>query len=149
MAVLCSATVLFAACAVSDEDIHREIQTRLATLPMTEGRPPVIDVQQGVVRLSGKAATRDVQEQAMRQARSVKGVKVVVNDMWSSNTALIEKVKAALAVDPLVGAIPIQVDARVDTVYLMSDRTNEGHRKRAIQVAMAVEGVNRVEDLMK
>jgi osmotically-inducible protein OsmY len=149
LALLCTVTLVCCGSTPSDEDIRREVENQLAAMKATAGLTPAVDVQQGVVRLSGKTATREVRQQAMHRARSVKGVKVVVNDMWSSNTALIEKVKEALARDPLVGGIPIAVDARLDTVYLISDKTNEGHRTRAIQIASAVEGVSRVEDLMK
>jgi osmotically-inducible protein OsmY len=151
LAVVCVVSVLSTSCSpVSDDEIRRDVLMQLAVIPAAANLTPSVDVQNGIVRLSGKTtASRAVQVQAMRLARSVEGVKVVVNEMWTNNSALSEKVKAALAVDPLVGGIPIEVDARGDTVYLKSDRTNEGHRARAIQIATAVEGVNRVEDLMK
>lgn len=150
LAVVCIVTVLSIACTVSDDDIRREVQAQLATMPAAANLTPSVDVQNGVVRLSGTTtASHQAQVQAMRLARSVEGVKVVVNEMWTSNSALIETVKAALAMDPLVGGIPIEVEARGDTVYLKSDQTNEGQRTRAVQIASAVEGVNRVADLMK
>lgn len=150
LAVVWTVSLLSTACTVPDDDVRREVQAQLASIPPTAHFAPSVNVQNGIVRLSGKTtASREVQAQAMRRARTVEGVKVVVNETWSSNTSLIDKVKAALVADPLVGGIPIEVDARGDTVYLKSDRTNEGHRTRAIQVASAVEGVNRVEDLMK
>lgn len=149
LAVVCAVTFLSVACTVSDDDIRRGVQAQLTSIPEAASLTLSADVQNGIVRLSGRTASREVQVQAIRRARSVEGVKVVVNEMWVTNVAVIEKVKAALAMDPLVGAIPIEVDARGDTVYLRSDQTNEGHRTRAVQIAAAVEGVNRVEDLMK
>jgi osmotically-inducible protein OsmY len=111
---------------------------------------PAVHVQDGVVRLSGRTtASHDVQLEAMRLVHSLDGVKVVVNEMWVGNDAIAEKVKAALAMDPQMAGVPIDVDARDGTVYLKSDQTNEAQRTRAVQIASAVEGVTRVEDLMK
>jgi osmotically-inducible protein OsmY len=150
LAIACAVTVLSLACTVSDDDIRREVQARLATNPAMANPAPSVNVQNGVVRLSGRTtASHDVQVEAMRLARSVEGVRVVANEMWIGNAVIAEKVKAALAMDPLVGSVPIEVEARGDTVYLKSDQTNEGQRTRAIQIASAVEGVSRVEDLMK
>lgn len=150
LALVCAVTVLSMACTVSDDEIRREVQARLAKIPDVANPAPTVDVRDGIVRLSGRTtASHDVQVEAMRLARSVEGVKVVANEMWVGNAVITDKVKAALAMDPLVGAIPIEVEARGDTVYLKSDQTNEGQRTRAIQIASSVEGVSRVEDLMK
>jgi osmotically-inducible protein OsmY len=150
LAVVCIATVLSAACTVSDDEIRRDVRAQLTTIPAVSNPPVSVDVQSGIVRLWGRTtASHDVQVQAMQLARSVNGVKVVVNEMWANNSDLSDKVRAALAVDPLVGGVPIEVDARGDTVYLKSNQTNEAQRTRAMQIASAVEGVNRVEDLMK
>jgi len=150
LAALCIATVLTMACTVSDDEIRRQVQAQLAGNPPVTNPTPTVQVQDGIVRLSGRTtASHDVQIEVMQQTRTIKGVKVVVNEMWMGNAALAEKVKAALAQDPLVGGIPIEVDARGDTIYLKSDQTNEGQRTRAIQIAAAIEGVSRVEDLMK
>lgn len=150
LAALCIVTILSMACSVSDDEIRRQVQAQLAANPPVTNPAPTVQVQDGIVRLSGRTtASHDVQVEVMRQARTIKGVKVVVNEMWIGNAALAEKVKAALAQDALVGGIPIEVDARGDTVYLKSDQTNEGQRTRAIQIAAATEGVSRVEDLMK
>jgi osmotically-inducible protein OsmY len=150
LAAICAALVVSVACAVSDDDVRREVQAQLASIPAMTQPAPAVHVQDGVVRLSGRTtASHDVQLEAMRLVHSLDGVKVVVNEMWVGNDAIAEKVKAALAMDPQMAGVPIDVDARDGTVYLKSDQTNEAQRTRAVQIASAVEGVTRVEDLMK
>jgi osmotically-inducible protein OsmY len=137
------------ACARADSDIRADVRSRLAASSVTTNRTLSINVDNGAVRLSGRTATREEQQQAMVLARSVDGVKVVVSDMWTTNVALVKRVREALAADPMVAKIPIEVDARGDTVFLMSAQTNEEQRRRAAHTASAVQGVGRVEDLMK
>jgi osmotically-inducible protein OsmY len=149
LALLCALAGLSAACQPSDSVIRRDVQERLAGNPATAGSQISVDVQGGVVRLGGKTATPEEQQLAMGLARPVNGVKVVVNDMWVNNVLLADRVKEALASDPLVGRVPIEVEAKGDTVSLMSDQTNQDQRARAVRIASAVEGVRQVEDLMK
>ena len=78
-----------------------------------------------------------------------RGIKLVVNHMSLTNSALIDKVKQALVADETIGKIPIDVDAEGTIVRLMSDKTNSDERARAVQIASAVEGVTQVEDRMK
>jgi osmotically-inducible protein OsmY len=140
---------LLAACAPTDSDIRADVRVRLAASPVTTHHTLSIDVTDGMVRLSGKTATREEQQQALVLARSVNGVKVAVSDMWVTNLALVKKVKEALAADPMVAMIPIDVDARGDTVHLISAQTTQEQRTRAVHAASAVPGVRQVEDMMK
>jgi hypothetical protein len=66
-----------------------------------------------------------------------------------SRAELAEKVKAALASDPLVGKVGIDVNVEGDAVRLSSDQTNREERERAVGIASAVAGVAKVEDQMK
>jgi osmotically-inducible protein OsmY len=86
---------------------------------------------------------------AVDLSRGVDRVQDVVNDMWINNATLADKVKAALASDPVVGKLGINVDAQGSLVRLWSDQTNRDERARAVQIASAVEGVGQVEDRMK
>jgi osmotically-inducible protein OsmY len=49
----------------------------------------------------------------------------------------------------MVAMIPIDVDARGDTVHLISAQTTQEQRTRAVHAASAVPGVRQVEDMMK
>ncbi len=107
-----------------------------------------IEVKNRVVYLSGRTLTEEQQQRAVAAARG-RGIKLVVNHMSLINSALIDKVKQALAADERIGHIPIDVDAEGGIVRLKSDQTNSDDRERAVRVASSVDGVTQVEDLMK
>jgi hyperosmotically inducible protein len=149
LALLCVIAIVCVGCAPSEDDIRRDVRARLAADPSLSPLGLSVSAENRVVYLSGKTATKDEQERALYLARSVEGVKLVVNQMWLNNGALADKVKAALAADSVVGRIPIDVDANGSDVRLMSDQTNRDERARIVKIASSVEGVARVEDLMK
>jgi hyperosmotically inducible protein len=146
---LCMIAGLSVACIPSEEDIRTEVRTRLATDPATQALPLSVSAEDRVVYLSGRTATKEQQQRALDLAREVKGVKLVVNDMFVNNAELADKVKAALAADATVGKVPIEVDANGGFVRLMSDQTNKDERTRIVEIASAVEGVEKVEDRMR
>jgi len=149
LAWACLIAAAAAACGPSESDIRREVHSKLAAAPAMSALSLSVEVKRRVVYLSGQTATREEQQQALELARSVEGVKLVVNDMWLNNTTLADKVRAALASDTLVAKVPIEVDAHGDTVRLISDQTSQEERARAMQIASAVDGVGKVEDRMK
>lgn len=147
--LVCVIVGLCLACAPSEDEIRREVRTRLSADRATATLALSVEVKGRVVYLSGRTSTPAEQEQAMSLARAVSGVKLVVNDMWLNNTALAGKVKSALAADSMLSTVPIEVEAEGTLVRLWSDRTNREERERAVRVAQAVEGVGQVEDRMK
>jgi osmotically-inducible protein OsmY len=150
LTVLCALALLAAAsCAPSENEIRRDVRAQFSANPEIARLELSVEVKGRVVYLSGKTATQDEQQQAVSLAQAVKGVKLVVNDMWLNNAALADKIKMALASDPMVGRIPIEVDANGGFVRLMSDQTNREERARAVHIASAVEGVRQVEDRMR
>jgi osmotically-inducible protein OsmY len=149
LAVVCLVVALCAACGPSEDDLRRDVRARLDADPAVAPLALSIEVKRQVVYLSGKTATPAEQQQAIAHAKEVKGVKLVVNDMWLNNTTLADKVKEALAQDAVVGKIPIEVEAQGKLVRLSSDRTNREERERIVKIASAVEGVAEVEDRMK
>lgn len=62
---------------------------------------------------------------------------------------LVSRVKEALAADPLLGDVPIDVTSMNGVVQLSSDQTNAEHRARAVEVTASVAGVLKVEDRMR
>ena len=80
---------------------------------------------------------------------SVRGVKNVIDEMRLSDAAIVAAVKRALAADPLVGKIPIDVDSSAGNIRLRSDQTGKDDRTRAVEVASKIDGVTHVEDLMR
>jgi len=146
--VACLAAVLCFACVLSESEIRRDVRERLDADNSLAKLKLSIEVKNRVVYLSGRTWTQEQQQQAVAAARG-RGIKLVVNRMSLINSALIDKVKQALAADERIGKIPIEVDAEGTIVRLMSDQTNSDDRTRAVQVASAVDGVTQVEDLMK
>lgn len=146
-AVLCVVASLSVGCMPSDNTLRQDVRTRLESNPATQGLS--IEVKNRVIYLSGGTNTREQQEAALELARSVKNVKLVVNDMWLNNTELADRVKAALALDTATANIPVDVDAKGGNVRLMSDQTNAEQRAKIVQIASAVPGVEHVEDLMR
>jgi osmotically-inducible protein OsmY len=149
LAVACLVVVLCAGCGPSESDIRREVRARFDADPVIAPLALSIEVKRQVVYLSGKTATSAEQQQAMTHAKEVKGVKLVVNDMWLNNNDLADKVKVALAQDAVVGRVPIDVEAQGGLVRLSSDQTNREERERIVKIASNVEGVKEVEDRMK
>lgn len=147
--LLCVIAGLCVACIPSEDEIRTEVRAQLATDPTTAALGLSVSAEKRVVHLSGKTATKEEQERALDVARAVSGVRFVVNDMWISNAALADKVKAALAADPMVGKIPIDVDAKGGSVRLTSDQTNRDERTRIVEITSKVEGVEQVEDHMR
>ena len=146
--VACLSAVLCFACVLSESEIQRDVRERLDADPALAKVELSIEVKNRVVYLSGRTFTQEQQRRAVAAARG-RGIKLVVNHMSLINSALIDKVKQALAADERIGNIPIDVDAEGTIVRLKSDKTNSDDRARAVQVASSVDGVTQVEDLMK
>ena len=146
--VACLSAVLCFACVLSESEIQRDVRERLDADPALAQVELSIEVKNRVVYLSGRTFTQEQQQRAVAAARG-RGIKLVVNHMSLINSALIDKVKQALAADERIGNIPIDVDAEGTIVRLKSDKTNSDDRARAVQVASSVDGVTQVEDLMK
>ena len=144
----CLAAVLCVSCVRSESKIRTDVRERLDADQTLAGLDLSIEVKNRVVYVSGRTLTEEQQQRAVATARG-RGIKLVVNHMSLTNSALIDKVKQALAADETIGKIPIDVDAEGTIVRLMSDKTNSDERERAVQVASAVEGVTQVEDRMK
>ena len=148
LTVACLAAILCFACVRSESDIRTDVRERLDADQAIAKLDLSIEVKNRVVYLSGRTLTQEQQQRAIAAARG-SGIKLVVNHMSLTNSALIDRVKQALAADETIGKIPIDVDAEGTIVRLMSDKTNSDERARAVQIASAVEGVTQVEDRMK
>lgn len=137
------------ACARSDADLEKAVAGRLAADPATSTLHIAVGVTRHIVFLSGMTNTPEEQQRALDVTRSVRGVGLVVNEILLNETELADEVKRALAADPLLAAVPMEVEAQDGVVRLMSEATNREQRERAVQIASAVAGVKDVEDRMK
>jgi osmotically-inducible protein OsmY len=132
----------------ADARLATDIKRQLNADPTTASSDVDIDVRHGVARLSGLADSDAARQRAFALARAVKGVTDVTSDV-RIRAEVIRDVKGALAADPLVGRIPIDVQSMHGTIALVGDKTNQQERTRALQVARAAAGVVPVEDCMK
>ena len=141
--------VVAAACGRTDPAIQVAVDEALLANAATASLSVDISVSGGVVRLAGEVTSRDQEHRAVAMAKSVRGVKTVIDGMYLSDAGIVNAVKEALAADPLVARIPIEVDSTRGYVRLMSDQTGPDDRKRAVAIASKVDGVSQVEDRMR
>lgn len=137
------------ACRRSDSDLLAAVSAQLAVDAATTRLELEVDIDHGVVHLSGETSTRAEQNAAIERARSVSGVKSVLSDLRLSDTAVARAVRQVLASDPMVGHIRIDVESRRGVVHLGSDATNRAEREKAVALAKQVDGVNGVDDRMR
>ena len=148
-AVLLAILISVAGCGTTDPALVITIDSRLAADPATAMLGLDISATRGVVRLEGEVNSSAQRQRAIDLARAVAGVKDVIDAMYPGDDAIATAIRQALASDPLVGRIPITVTARHGTVQLISDQTGKEDRIRAVEIAAHVEGVKKVEDLMR
>lgn len=141
--------LLVGGCARSDASVAADVKSKLKADPATASSPIDVTVSHGAARLTGVADNADQRERAFTIARSVKGVTSVENDIRFPDAKLVQDVKHALATDPVVATIPIEIQSTNGVVSLASDKTNQDERTRIVQIARGVPGVLSVEDNMK
>jgi osmotically-inducible protein OsmY len=132
-----------------DSDVQAAVQGQLAKDPLTRPLKLSVTVTRGVAYIVGETTTNAEQARATELARGIEGVKDVVNQMRINDDVLVDGVRKALAADPLVASVPIDVDSRNGRVRLMSDQTDPEQRARAVALASKVDGVKSVEDRMR
>jgi osmotically-inducible protein OsmY len=141
--------MLAAACGRSDATIASDASAQFQADDLTKGFSITPQVQKGMVTLTGQTQTHAQHDRAAEIARGVKGVKDVLNQITVADDALAEAVKQAIAREPALAAIPLDVEVIDETVWLKSAATDAEQRKQLVAIARAVPGVEGVEDLMK
>lgn len=144
---------------IDDARIHTELTARLASDDDTSPASIDINVNEGVVHLTGAVDNATARDEAVRIARSVEGVREVVNNISvGSEQTLGEKVddasvtarvKAKLAASSQLNPFNIQVNT-VDGVVSLTGRVNDQAEKdEAERLARETEGVRRVRNLLE
>ncbi len=137
-------------CSRSDTSIQGDVRSRLIVDDVTSALKLRVTAEQGTVHLAGVARTRRQYARALAIAREVVGADKVVNEVRLDEHPLATAVYAAVQQDPLVAAVPLEIEAvGLGVVVLRSDRTNEEQRTRLLQIAGRVPGVERVDGYMK
>ena len=143
------AGAILTGCTDTDPSIQIAVDAQLAVDATTAPLSIDVSVSRGVVHLAGEATSRDQRNRAVEVARTVRGVKNVVDDMHLSDAEITATVKQMLAADPLVGKIPIEVVTTNGRTSLSSAQTGPEDRIRAVEIATQVDGDTHVEDLMR
>jgi len=138
-----------ASCGRGDADLETAVKRQLAKDRDLAALDISVDVRSGVAHLSGETRSVADQERAVGIARSLEGVKNVVNEMTISDAPIVKAVRAALAAEPALASVPIDVDSKDGHVRLMSESTTPEQRERTVAIARTVAGVRAVEDRMR
>ena len=142
---------------VDDAALLTSVKSALVKNPVTEAGEINVDVNRGVVKLSGFVDTKNEKSKAGDVARNVDGVKSVQNDIAvkeGGSTAgeviddsiLTAKVKAALVQSPETKAHQINVETKDGVVQLSGFVDNAGAKSAAANVAKSVTGVKDVKN---
>lgn len=140
---------------VSDSWIATKVESKLAANPSINNFEIDVDVQDGVVRLSGNVETPDDRREAEDIARRTEGVRSVVNDIGIGDPTFAEnvtdawiatKVKTKLAADPEISPFNIDVDVVEGVVTLSGIVAKDTARSEAEHLAANTEGVKDVDN---
>ena len=144
---------------IDDARIHTELTARLAADDDTSPFSIDINVNEGVVHLTGAVESATAREEAGRIARSIEGVREVVNDVQLGgeqtlgekvdDASVTARVKAKIAASSQLNPFNIQVNT-VDGVVSLTGRVNDQAEKdEAERLARETEGVRRVRNLLE
>lgn len=143
---------------VDDAVLLTSVKSALVADSATEARNINVDVNRGVVMLSGFVDNGEEKAKAADIARNVDGVKEVKNNLTvargeSSTTGdkiddsiLTAKVKAELIKDEQTKAHQINVETRQGVVQLSGFVDDEAAKEQAAKVARSVTGVKDVKN---
>ncbi|HVS13083.1 MAG TPA: BON domain-containing protein [Thermoanaerobaculia bacterium] len=164
--VALGAGLVFAACSttqpvgvqVGDSATATKIAAKLAADPEVNPFNVDVDVNEGVVRLSGTVEDPEAKVQAERLARDTAGVRRVINEIELGDRSLGEriddagltaKIKAKLTADPDINPFNINVDVEDGRVTLMGRVKDEWHRQHAEEIVRNTKGVESVRNRLE
>lgn len=142
---------------IDDAALLTSVKSALASDPITEAGEINVDVNRGIVKLSGFVDSSKEQAQAVQVARSVDGVKEVQNDITVQkanestgevidDSILTAKVKTALITSPDTKAHQINVETKAGVVQMSGFVDNAAAKSAATTVARSVTGVKDVKN---
>ena len=165
-AVAALALLLAAACSstkpvsmqIDDAAIKTQVLARLATNGRTNPFRLDVQVSEGVVHLAGTVDNDHERRLAEREARSVDGVRQVVNDIrigdptggqMADDGAITAKVKAKLAASAEINPFNVDVATSQGIVSLVGRVKTEEQKAEAERIARETDGVRGVRNLLK
>lgn len=131
----------------NDVQIKKAIEDAFLYDPRLRSNRVDVNVQQGVVSLSGKVPTLAASRAAQRDANNTMGVRRVRNyvkvqrDQWPGDQVIREKVRKSLERDAHVGMLDIDADSRGGKLYLLGVVQSQFESRRAELLAANVTGV--------
>jgi hyperosmotically inducible protein len=144
---------------VDDVEIAAQVKTNLIASDKVSANDVNVEVEKGVVQLSGFVDSDEQRVEAGKIAADIIGVKSVSNKLAlkgeerSMGTAVEDqyietKVNAALMADQGTSAGDIDVDVRNGVVQLSGFVSSDVEKQRATEVAMGVKGVKSVDNVL-
>lgn len=133
----------------SDADLHSALVVRLRMDPRTAHLSIDVTVANEAARVTGETDTRVQQQDALEVVRSVAGIANVVNELRLSDRTTQQTVERALADEPLLAGLTINVSVYRGIVRLEGAGTDKFQRARAVGIAAQVDGVVRIDDYMR
>jgi osmotically-inducible protein OsmY len=136
----------------SDEEVERAILAAIAFDPRVHPFSIVPRARSGVVTLRGHVGSLKAMRAAEQIATDTVGVTSVDNQLEvtaevpGSDAELEERIRAALARNPLIRASEIEVDVKAGVVTLDGTVTNAAEKAEAEDVAATIDGVTEVEN---
>jgi hyperosmotically inducible protein len=152
------ATTQPASTQLNDTAIATKIEAKLTADPEVNPFKIDVDVNEGVVRLSGAVEKPEVRAEAEKLARNTKGVVRVENEIVLGKRSIGErlsdggitaKIKAKLTADPEINPFNINVDTKDRVVTLTGRVKTEAARSEAEDLARNTDGVERVRNQIK
>lgn len=136
---------------LSDDQIRRAVERRIAFDHSIPRAFMAVDVRDGIVELQGRVDSLLSKKRVATIAGTVRGVRTVSNRLRvDSPTRTDEKiesdVRAALAIDATSESYEVDVETRDGAVRLTGEVDSWAERDHAERVAMAVRGVVSVEN---
>lgn len=143
---------------IDDAALATKVEAKLAADPEVNNFKIDVDVDEGVVRLSGTVAKEEVRSEAEELARNTQGVVNVVNDIEIgsrgfgeriSDGAITAKIKSKFAADPEINPFSIDVDTIEGVVTLTGRVADERRSEEAEKLARNTKGVREVKNRLR
>ncbi|MFW6219151.1 MAG: BON domain-containing protein [Bacteroidota bacterium] len=135
-----------------DETIKKAIKDAFLFDPRINYFEPEIEVDKGIVTLSGNVNTLRAKKAAGDDARNITGVIKVINNISvapthvASDETLVDNVSTAMEWDPFIEKYEITVEAEGGDIILRGTVDSEYEKERAEKVAARVNGVIEVHN---
>lgn len=143
---------------VDDAVIKTEVLAKISTNGRTNPFKIDVQVSEGVVHLAGTVDDAEVKALAEQQARSVEGVRQVINDLRVGDVTggqmlddgtITARVKAKIAASAEMNPFNVDVATANGIVSLMGRVKTEGQKAEAERIARGTQGVRGVRNLLE